>query len=270
MKILVTGGSGFVGGHLIKHLSNAGYNDIFCLDLKQGKDICDYNLIAEYFKTVDYVVHLGAEVRIQETLEDPALATKTNALGTSIILRLAKENNVKRVIFSSTAAAYTDTPNPYSITKLFGEEYCKMYTKLFGLETVIFRYFNIYGEGQPIEGQYAPVIGKFLKQKAYKQPITIVGDGSQKRDFIHVSDVAKANIAALDFENKKIVGETFDIGTGKPYTILDIKNMIGGEHINLPPRKAEIKTSVADITKTLKYLNWKPEIKLENWIQKVI
>ncbi len=270
MKILVTGSSGFVGSHIVQQLRDLGF-DVVPLDVKVKQyNVCDYNYIRPLFMGVDCVLHLAAEVRIQDTLKDPILAAKTNVMGTATVLRLAQEHGVKRFVFSSTAAAYTDNPNPYSITKIAGEEYCKMYTNLFGLQTVILRYFNIYGEGQPTKGQYAPVMGIFLDQKRNNKPMTIVGDGSQRRDFIHVSDVAKANIACLDLENKDIVGKTFDIGTGTSHSILDIKNMIGGKHIHLPERKAEIKNSVADIENTLELLDWKPEIKLENWIKQVI
>jgi len=160
-----------------------------------------------------------------------------------------------------------DCLEPYSVTKVGGEELCKMYTNLFGLETVWFRYFNVYGERQPIKGQYAPVIGVFLKQKHNGEPMTITGDGSQRRDFIHVADVVKANVLAADLSNKKIIGELFNIGAGKNYSVLEIKDLIKGDYIHIPPRKGEARITLADNTKAKEVLGWSPKIKLEDWIK---
>ena len=160
-----------------------------------------------------------------------------------------------------------DCLNPYSVTKVGGEELCKMYTDLFGLETVVFRYFNVYGERQPIKGQYAPVIGIFLRQKSNGEPMTIVGDGEQRRDFTHVKDVVLANILAADLANKKIVGELFNIGTGKNYSILEIKDFIEGKFVHIPEREGEAKITLADNKKAQIYLGWAPTIELKDWIK---
>ena len=211
---------------------------------------------------------------------NPILAAKTNFLGTCTVLQCAKEAGVKRVVYSSTSSAYglkNDTPNvetmskdclnPYSVTKVGGEELCKMYTNLFGLETVFFRYFNVYGERQPIKGQYAPVIGIFLRQNKNGEPMTIVGDGEQRRDFTHVKDVVKANILAADLGNKKIVGELFNIGTGKNHSILEIKDLISGDFVHIPERKGEARITLANNEKAQTLLGWTPTIQLEDWLK---
>ena len=222
---------------------------------------------------------MAAEARIQPTLENPVLAAQSNTVGTCTVLQCAKEAGVKRVVYSSTSAAYglknklpnvevmpNDCLNPYSVTKTAGEELCKMYTNLFGLETVVLRYFNVYGERQPIKGQYAPVIGIFYRQKNNNEPMTIVGDGTQRRDFTHVKDVVSANIQASDV-SKNIQGETFNIGTGENYSILEIAKLIKGEYIFIDPRLGEAKETLADNSKAKYMLNWKPHINLKNWIK---
>ena len=146
-------------------------------------------------------------------------------------MQCSKEAGVRRVVYSSTSAAYglaneipnvewmnNDCLNPYSVSKVSGEDFCKMYTKLFGLQTVVLRYFNVYGERQPLRGQYAPVIGLFLKQKREDKPMTIVGDGLQRRDFTYVKDVVNANFLAS--QSNHVSGETINIGTGINYSCL--------------------------------------------------
>src|SRR6056300_1760823 len=239
MKSIVTGGAGFIGSHIVDKLIELGHEVVVIDDQSataheqfyfndkatyHGISINNPN-VATLFQDVDYVFHLAAESRIQPALENPELAIETNVLGTCKILQYALEYGIKRVMYSSTSSAYglngimplvetmkKDCLNPYSITKIAGEDFCKMYNNLYGLETVIFRYFNVYGERQPTNGQYAPVIGLFQKQFANKQTMTVVGDGQQTRDYIHVSDVANANISAMTAP-KEACGEIFNIGT---------------------------------------------------------
>ena len=158
-----------------------------------------------------------------------------------------------------------DCLNPYSVTKVAGEELCKMYTELFGLKTITFRYFNVYGDRQCTKGQYAPVIGLFLKQKAAGKAMTVVGDGLQTRDYTNVQDVVAANMSAMSV--KEGFGEIYNVGTGKEHTILDIVKMIGGKHKFIPERIGESRFTRADISKTKKVLNWKPTIKLKEYLK---
>jgi len=170
--------------------------------------------------------------------------------------------------------------NPYSVSKTSGEELCKMYSKLYGLETVIFRYFNVYGERQPLKGQYAPVIGIFLRQNKANEPMTIVGDGLQRRDFTHVSDVVDANIKAANFTAPEYIieneisyrkyewGQVYNIGTGINHSILDIANMIGNNIVHIEPRVGESRITLANISKIKTHLKWNPTINLVDWINK--
>lgn len=294
MRFLVTGGAGFIGSNLVDKLISIGH-EVVVIDNESSEchekfywnekaenykfDICEYESILPLFKNIDCVFHIAAEARIQPAIIEPAKAIKTNVLGTCNILQASRTHNVKRVIYSSTSSAYglknsipfsenmqKDCLNPYSVSKTAGEELSSMYYKLYGLETVIFRYFNVYGERQPTKGQYAPVIGLFLKQKKQNKKMTIVGDGFQTRDFTHISDVVNANVIAALSSNENIFGEMFNIGTGISYSILEIVNMINGEYEHIAPRLGEARNTLADINKAKTMLSWSPKIQLQDWI----
>ena len=242
-------------------------------------DIRDYNLMSSSMRDVDYVFHLAAEARIQPAIENPVNAVSVNDLGTATVLQCARENQVKKFMFSSTSAAYgrnkspnveTQSPdplNPYSVTKLNGENLCKMYTELFGLPTVIFRYFNVYGPRQPVRGQYAPVLGIFKRQKDAGEPLTIVGDGNQRRDFVHVEDVARANIiAALADPGQDAYGEVYNIGTGENFSVNEIAEMFMHEKTYIAPRPGEARVSLADNQKMRNTFGWTPTHDLDKWV----
>jgi UDP-glucose 4-epimerase len=160
-----------------------------------------------------------------------------------------------------------DCLNPYSVSKVAGEELCKMYPNLYGLKTVIFRYFNVYGERSPTTGQYAPVIGIFLRQRNAEEPLTIVGDGLQRRDFVHVQDVANANImAAISNLEDKCYGQVYNIGNGDNISILEIAQMISDNYIHIPPRDGEARTTLACIDKVKETLEWQPKFDVKCWI----
>ena len=295
MKCIVTGGAGFIGSHIVDRLIEDG-NEVISLDNESATsneefywnpqahktvlDICDYDKIEPLFKGVNCVFHLAAEARIQPAIKNPCKASATNVLGTCNVLQAARENGVDRVIYSSTSSAYglTNTPpltedmpndclNPYSVTKVAGEELCKMYTKLFGLKTLTLRYFNVYGERQPIKGQYAPVVGIFLCQTEAGEPMTIVGDGLQRRDFTYISDVVDANMLAMNSKSVSIWGQTCNIGTGKNHSVLELAKMIGTKYIHIPERLGEARVTLADITKARFVLDWEPKVQLEDWIK---
>tara|TARA_R110000787_G_scaffold2245_1_gene9015 strand:+ start:856 stop:1755 length:900 start_codon:yes stop_codon:yes gene_type:complete len=294
-KLLVTGGCGFIGSTIVDELVKDGYEVVVIDDLSSEtneqfyfnnkatyfeEDIADYDRTKHLYKDVSVVYHLAAEARIQAAIDKPLLAAKKNTLGTCCVLQCAYEAGVKRVVYSSTSAAYglkNSTPqredmiedclNPYSVSKVAGEKFCKMYTDLFDLETVIFRYFNVYGERQPERGQYAPVISIFLRQNKNKESLTIVGDGSSTRDFVHVKDIARGNILAGNLDNKKPIGHVINLGTGKGYSVRVIANMISKNQTQLPPRKGEAKDSIANNTKAKKLLNWSPISNVEDWIK---
>jgi len=293
MKYLVTGGAGFIGSNIVDRLISEGH-EVIVIDNEHSDahenfywndkaknykyDIRDYEAIEPLFAGVDYVFHLAAEARIQPAIENPVTAVEINVVGTCNVLQAARKHNVKRVIYSSTSSAYglknpmplkedmpKDCLNPYSVSKTAGEELCKMYTDLFGLKTITFRYFNVYGERQPLKGQYAPVIGLFLKQKESGNIMSVVGDGLQTRDFTYVGDVVNANIAATKCTEG--FGEIYNIGTGIQTSILELVDIIGGEHKLIPERIGESRFTQADITKANNVLGWEPKIKLEDWLK---
>ena len=294
MKSLVTGGAGFIGSNLVETLLGIGHT-VVCVDNESSDahdkpywnnnsinirgDIRDYTLMSSAMENVDYVFHLAAEARIQPAIENPINAVSVNDLGTATVLQCARENQVKKFMFSSTSAAYgrNDSPNvetqspdplnPYSVTKLNGENLCRMYTELFGLPTVIFRYFNVYGPRQPVRGQYAPVLGIFKRQKDAGEPLTIVGDGNQRRDFVHVEDVARANVmAALADPGQDAYGEVYNIGTGKNFSVNEIAEMFMHEKTYIAPRPGEARVSLANNQKMRNTFGWTPTHDLEKWI----
>ena len=293
-KSLVTGGAGFIGSNLVDKLLTMGH-EVIVIDNQfseahdefywnfHGKnyrmDIRDYSLTRKLYDGVDYVFHLAAEARIQPAIENPIEAVSINSVGTCTVLQCAREAGVKRVMYSSTSSGYgmneppnvetqpDDCLNPYSVSKVNGEKLCRMYTSLYGLETVCFRYFNVYGNRQPLKGQYAPVIGIFLRQLAAGQPLTIVGDGEQRRDFTHVDDVVNANIkAALANIDDKCFGQVYNVGTGLNHSINEIAAMISDNVIHIPPRLGEAKISLANNTKLRETFNWEPTVKLETYL----
>jgi len=155
----------------------------------------------------------------------------------------------------------------YSVSKVTGEKLCKMYTNLFGLKTVFLRYFNVYGERQPLKGQYAPVIGIFLRQRAGKESLTIVGDGEQRRDFTHVSDVVSANILAATKEVHDMnYGQLYNVGNGVNYSINEIADAISSNQINIPPRIGESRVTLANNNKLKRTFEWEPKVNLMDWI----
>ena len=294
-KYLVTGGAGFIGSNLVDKLLEDNHH-VIVIDNESAEchenfywnnnaenhilDICNFDSINDLFKEVDTVFHIAAEARIQPSLINPLKTIHTNVLGTANVLQACKENKVRRVIYSSTSSAYgrvnsvpfkenmkNDCLTPYSLSKVTGEELCTMYYKLFSLETVILRYFNVYGERQPTKGQYAPIIGLFQTQINNSKKMTIVGDGTQRRDFTHISDVVSANILASKCENEKILGSLINIGTGINYSIMEIANMIGEQNYEfIPARVGELKETLSDITKAKNMLEWQPKVCLKEWI----
>ncbi len=295
MKCLVTGGAGFIGSNLVDELVNLGhevvvidneYSDVheqFYWNDKAKNykyDICDYDKTRPLYDGVDCVFHLAAEARIQPSIENPIQAVTINSVGTCTVLQCARESGVKRVMYSSTSSGYgmnqspnietqpDDCLNPYSVSKVNGEKLCKMYTQLYGLRTIVFRYFNVYGERQPLKGQYAPVIGIFLRQRNDNEPLTIVGDGNQRRDFTHVSDVVSANILAATKEvDDDAFGQVYNVGTGTNYSVNQIARMISQNTVNIAPRPGESRVTLANNQKIKRTFGWDPKVKLEEWIK---
>ncbi len=298
-KSLVTGGAGFIGSNLVDQLLSMGH-EVTVVDNEFSTcheqfywnkdaynvkgDIRDYKLMRNAFANgQDYVFHLAAEARIQPAIENPIEAVSINSVGTCTVLQCAREAGVKRVMYSSTSSSYGMNPfpnvetqpddclNPYSVSKVNGEKLCTMYTNLFGLDTVIFRYFNVYGERQPLRGQYTPVVGIFLRQLAAGEPLTIVGDGEQRRDFTHVSDVVNANVmAAISNQEPEAFGQVYNVGTGINHSINEIAALISDNVEYIPPRLGESRITLADNSKINRTFGWRPQVKLEDWIAKAL
>lgn len=294
MKCLVTGGAGFIGSHLVDKLINLGH-DVVVIDNESSNshlyfywnnfatnyklDICNYKDIRPLFNNIDYVFHLAAEATIQSSIDNPQQSIQTNILGTLNVFNCAVEAGVKRLIYASTSAVYgrSTTPNIenevdeslslYSLSKMFGEKLCNYYYKSFGLESIILRYFNVYGPREP----YVSVIESFRQRYLLDLPLEITGDGTQKRDFIHVDDVIEANLLAMTGEIPKILfGTPFNIGYGKNYSINEVANMLSSQILYSPARPSEVHETLSDNRKSRIYLNWQQKNSLESYILSIL
>ena len=293
MKALVTGGCGFIGSHIVDKLVDLGHEVLVIDDLSAPqnsefyfnpnakyikKDISTEDCL-QFFHKVDCVFHLAARSRIQPTISSPNECFTVNAIGTQRLLEWCRISGTRKVIYSSTSSLYgrqnqlpfspnmpTDCLNPYSLSKWMGEMACKLYSQLYEIDTTVLRYFNVYGPREPLKGKYAPVVGLFKRQFSQGKKITIVGDGLQRRDFTYVVDVVNANILAMNSD--KIKGNhTFNIGTGKNYSMLDLAKMVSGDTVEplieyLPARPAEVRETLADIKNTVDVLGWTPKFSL--------
>ena len=291
-KVLVTGGAGFIGSHLVDRLVSDGYDVVVLDNLSTGKkenvnsgakliecDIGDHEAIVKHFDGAEVVFHLAAKARIQPSIADPLSYNQTNITGTLNVLWAAKNSGVGKVIYSASSSAYGDQTRfplnermtgrpktPYGVQKYVGELYCRLFSDLYGLPTIVLRYFNAYGTRQPIDGPYPTVIGLFLEQSQGGKPMTIIGDGEQRRDFTHVSDVVEANIRA--WQSNVSGGELFNIGTGRNYSMNEAA-IIGGPTVNIPPRPGEARISLADNAKAKRLLGWEPKVTLQEGIAKL-
>jgi UDP-glucose 4-epimerase len=227
---------------------------------------------------VEYVFHLAALPRVQPSIENPILYHDVNVNGMLNILVAARDAGVKKVIYSASSAAYGDQkeipvheevkPNPmspYALHKYIGELKVKLFHDIYGVPTVSLRYFNVYGKRQPIEGAYTLVMGIFARQRLANEPLTIVGDGEQRRDYVSVVDVVRANIMAAESE-KAGKGEVINIGVGNNYSVNEVAQMMGGEVVHIEPR-IEPRETLADNRRAKELLGWEPTVDLSEWIK---
>ena len=264
MKILVTGHKGFIGNKILDKLQKTGYN-IRGIDLKDGEDIL-HCLPDENF---DYVFHLAACPRVEYSVQHPSYTMKQNVLVTSTLLEWAKDHGVKRVIFSSSSAVMGDgdgiPKSPYGLHKLMNEMECRLYSELYGLDTVCLRYFNAYSEDQEFGGTYSTAICAWMEMIKQNKPLRMDGDGEQTRDLVHVEDIAEANIFCMNYEGR-FEGKWFNIGSGKSVSMnyiknfIDLHNKIRWNHT--PPRKGDVRHTSADISE-LQKLGWDPKITID-------
>ena len=295
MKYIVTGGAGFIGSNLVDLLIDEGHDVEVIDNFSNGKkencnikanyhsidlsDSQEYENIKDIVKDSDGIFHLAAFPRVQESINNPFKFEKNNTLSTINILKVCSDLKVKRLVYSSSSSAYgnvlnlpsketdpVDPISPYAMQKYYGEVACKMFSNVYKIETVSLRYFNVYGERQSLEGAYPLVMCVFANQRLNNQPLTIRGDGEQRRDFTHVKDIARANILAMT-SRKVGNGEVINIGNADNRSVNEIASMIGGPVINIDP-VVEPRETLADNSKAKNLLNWEPSVIIEEWVKK--
>ncbi|HLJ48826.1 MAG TPA: NAD-dependent epimerase/dehydratase family protein [Bryobacteraceae bacterium] len=283
--VLVTGGAGFIGSHLSAALLTQGYKVRVLDNLSLGRrewvpeeaefvkgDIRDLATCRAAVHGCAGIFHMAAMSRSAASLTAIESCTENNILGTQNILAAAREHGVRKVVYSGSSTYYGSQPVPhkegmrpdflnmYGLTKYVGEEYCLLFDRLYKTPAVVLRYFNVYGPRQPETGAYALVLGVFLRRWAEGQPLEIHGDGSQRRDFIHVRDVARANIAAYESEAH---GEVFNVGSGTSISVKELADMISPDQVFGPRRVADAAMTLADVSRTRSLLGWEPQVPFE-------
>ena len=299
MAILVTGGAGFIGGHTLRRLllEFPGVK-IRCLDnLSTGYasnipaevefingDVCDFETVKKLVSdSLDGVIHLAADSRVLPSLKSPELARKSlenNLMGTLNVLTSILGTGKKiPLVYAGSSTAYGDHPapqgedllpriqSPYSAGKLAGELMIRSYVVTFNIRATVLRYFQVYGPGQPSEGSYALVTGIFLKQANEGKALTIEGDGSQSRDFVHVLDVARANVAALKIDSQ---GLPINIGTGVAYSVKSLADMLSTNQTHLPARKIDLPATLSTTKMARELLGWESSIELEQGMRELL
>ena len=296
-KSVITGGAGFIGSNLTDRLLDMGHKVTVLDNFVSGKksnlshhnkknlkivniDISKSENLDKYFKKVDYIFHLAALAEIIPSFKYPKKYFINNVIGTLNVLKAAKKNKIKKMIYAASSSCYgapkkfptsekdkIDLKHPYAVTKFIGEELVMRYALMFDMPNISCRFFNVYGPRLNISGQYSAVIGNFLSQTKSKKALTIVGDGKQTRDFIHVDDLVNAFIKII---KSKSINKIYNLGSGKRTSINTIAKIFGGKKKFIPIRRGEPKNSVADIRKIKKDINWKPKISIEQGIKKLL
>ncbi len=277
MNYIVTGGCGFVGSNLVDLLVDQGHKVIIIDDMSSGKylhptavthHIDIQNIMS--FKSdikIDAIFHLAAEARIQPSFERPLRWQQANINGTAAVCEWARKHNCK-IIYAGSSSCYGGRfMNPYTFSKKISEEMCEMYFKVYGVSTVTARFFNVYGPRNPLIGEYTPIIAKFEQLKREGKPLTVVGDGEQKRDFTHVYDICEG---LIKLSERKWHGEVFNLGTGENYSINELVEMFECEKVHLSARPGESRETKADISRTTEMVGWRPRYNLKDYIQRKI
>tara|TARA_A100001011_G_C14321973_1_gene851226 strand:- start:12424 stop:13413 length:990 start_codon:yes stop_codon:yes gene_type:complete len=297
MRYLVTGGAGFIGSNLVEALLKKGHSVRIVDNFSSGSqnniknfkkkikilnhDISkDSNKLSKFFSKVDVVIHLAGIADIVPSIQNPKRYYEVNVTGTLNILQAANKANVKKFLYAASASCYgipkkyptKETENlnpqyPYALSKVLGEKLVIHWAKVYQMPNVSLRFFNVYGPRSRTTGAYGAVFGVFLAQKLKKKPLTIVGNGQQTRDFIHVYDLVDA---LIKISKSNIKQDVFNLGGGKEVSVNTIANIIGGKKIKIPKRPGEPDRSLADISKIKSKINWKPKITMNSGIKMLL
>lgn len=304
-KVLVTGGAGFIGSNLTEFLLKANHSvrvqDNFSTGKKENLifdrkypplevlegDIRDLSACREAVKGMEYVFHQAALPSVQRSVEDPETSNAINVGGTLNILLAAREEGVKRVIYASSSSIYGDTPtlpkheemspyplSPYALQKYIGEQYCRLFYQLYGLDSVSLRYFNVFGPKQDPNSLYSAVIPRFIDALVHGRPPIIFGDGEQSRDFTFIENVVQANLLAMSAG--RLYGEAINIACGERISLNQLMNVLkeilGSKlaPVYEEPRKGDVKHSLADIHKSKKIINYMPKVGIEEGLKKTV
>jgi nucleoside-diphosphate-sugar epimerase len=297
--VLVTGGAGFIGSHIVEALLARSYRVRVLDNLSQGDraylpetadvefvegDVTDYATCRDAVRGTEGVFHLAAMSKVLPSLADPEMipfCTQQNVVGTENMLRatLVHKNRIRKFVYAASSTCYGDNPpphtedqppacqTPYALSKYVGELYCGLFTRLHGLPTIRLRYFMTYGPRQPSSGPYAVVTGVFLDQWENNRPLTILGDGAQTRDFIHVQDVAEGSVVAFE---RPVTDATINLGTGRCLSIKDLAALISPTHVHLPPREHDIPHQQASPVRMRQLLDWQPRHDLAGYLRALI
>src|SRR5271167_2206089 len=291
---LVTGGAGFIGSHVVDALLEHGVRVRVIDNLSTGRraqvaadaefieaDIRDPGSFNGAFKGVDCVFHVAALARVPLSIEKPVETDLVNVVGTLNVLIAARDAGVRRFIFSGSSSVYGEQPtmplredmtpnpmNPYALQKLAAELYTRLFNRLYGLETITLRYFNVFGPRMTLDGAYPTVIGVFLKARRNGTPMTVCGDGEQTRDFTFVSDVAQANLLAARCNHAD--GRAINIGRGRGVSVNRIAELIGGETVHISARPGEPRDTLADLSQAESILGWRPQVSTEEGLDQLI
>ena len=296
IKSIVTGGAGFVGSNLTEHLLKIGHKVVVLDNFISGKkknlpkhnknlkiikiDISSSKNLDKYFIKADYVFHLAGLAEIIPSIKNPKKYFINNVIGTLNVVEAAKKVKIKKLIYAASSSCYgspkkfptsekdkIDIKHPYGLTKFLGEEIVLKYASIFKMPNISFRFFNVYGPRLNVSGQYSAVFGNFLKQKSSNKPLTIVGDGKQTRDFIHVEDLIKAFIKVA---KSKLENKIYNLGSGKETSINNIADLFGGKKTFIPKRLNEPRRSLANILKIKKDINWRPVITIQEGVKRLL
>ena len=294
-KVLVTGGAGFIGSHLVERLLSDGHSVVVLDNFSTGRpqnldhvghhshllvheaDVSDYQAIHSFFSGVDWVFHLAALADIVPSIQRPLDYYRSNVEGTASVVEAARQARVRRFLYTASSSCYGipdiyPTPEtaeirpqyPYALTKYLGEQTVMHWAEVYKLPSVSLRLFNVFGPRARTSGTYGAVFGVFLAQKLAGKPFTVVGDGTQTRDFIFVTDVIEAFVQAAQSD---IIGETFNVGSGGTYSVNRIVDLMGGDAVHVPKRPGEPDCTFADIAKIHRKLSWSPKVSFEEGVR---